>query len=62
MRSLRERIIAYADVCANLVAQLNELAELREQVRRAQLSPAMRKPNKQRPASVGRRGSRVHRR
>jgi len=55
MGSLQERIIAYADVCTNLLAQLNELAELHEQVRKAQLSPAMRKPLKQKPASVSRR-------
>ena len=38
MGSLRERIDAYADASANLVVQLNELDELREQVRQAQLS------------------------
>jgi hypothetical protein len=36
MGSLRERITAYADASANLLTQLNELAELREQVRKAQ--------------------------
>jgi len=55
MGSLKERIVAFGDACANLVAQLNELAELHEQVRKAQLSVAMRKPSKQRPASVSRR-------
>ena len=48
----QERIAAYADTCANLLAQLNELAELHEQVRKAQLSPAMREPLKQRPVRV----------
>lgn len=55
MGSLKERVVAFADACANLVAQLNELAELHEQVREAQLSLAMRKPLKQGPASVSRR-------
>jgi hypothetical protein len=39
MDSLRERIAAYVDVSANLLTQLNELDELRERVRKAQLSP-----------------------
>jgi hypothetical protein len=39
MDSLRERIVAYANASANFLAQLNELDELREQVRQAQLSP-----------------------
>jgi hypothetical protein len=38
MGSLRERIAAYADASANLITQLNELDELREQVSQAQLS------------------------
>jgi hypothetical protein len=38
MGSLRERIAAYVDVSANLLTQLNELDELRERVRKAQLS------------------------
>ena len=55
MGSLKERIVTFADACADLLAELNELAELHERVRKAQLSPATRKPLKQRPASVGRR-------
>ena len=39
MGLLRERIEAYAHASANLVVQLNELDELREQVRQARLSP-----------------------
>ena len=54
MISLEERINAFAEACANLLVQLNELAELHEQVRKAQLSPAY-KPLKQRPARVSRR-------
>jgi hypothetical protein len=38
MDPLRERIDAYAHLSAKLVVQLNELDELREQVRQAQLS------------------------
>jgi hypothetical protein len=39
MGLLRERIDAYADASVNLIVQLNELDELREQVRLARLSP-----------------------
>ena len=54
MGTLKERIAAYADASANLLNQLIELDELREQVRKAQLSRATPKPLK-RPASVNRR-------
>ena len=54
MGTLKERIAAYADASANLLIQLIELDKLREQVRKAQLSPATPKPLK-RPASVNRR-------
>ena len=54
MSSLRKRIAAYTDASANLLAQLNELDELREQVRQAERSLAMLKPLK-RPASIGQR-------
>lgn len=46
MSSLRERITAYANASANLLTQLNELDELRERVRRAQLSSRITKPLK----------------
>lgn len=55
MDSLQERIVAYANASANLLAQLNELNELREKVSKAQLSAAMSEPRKQRSASVERR-------
>ena len=55
MVSLEARIIACADACANLLAQLNELVELHERVRNAQLALAKRKPAKQRPISGSRR-------
>ena len=55
MSSLKERIDDFAEACANLLVQLNELAELHEQVRKAQLSPAAYKPLKQRPARFSRR-------
>jgi hypothetical protein len=35
MDSLQKRIAAYADASANLLAQLNELDELRERVKKA---------------------------
>ena len=54
MSSLRKRIAAYANASANLLAQLNELDELREQVRKAERSLAMLKPLK-RPASISQR-------
>jgi hypothetical protein len=38
MSSLREHIATYAKTSANLLTQLNELHELRERVRKAQLS------------------------
>ena len=64
MSSLQERIAAYAHMSANLLTQLNELDELRERVRKAQLSFTMPKPLKQRPISVNRRPPRLsyHRR
>lgn len=55
MDSLRDRIVAYANASADLLAQLIELDELRELVRKAQLSPALPKQPKQRTASVNRR-------
>jgi hypothetical protein len=55
MDSLQERIVAYANASANLLAQLNELNELREKVSKAQLSAAMSEPRKQRYARVERR-------
>ena len=55
MGSLQERITACANASANLLAQLTELDELREQVRKAELSPAIRKRPLKRPASVDRR-------
>jgi hypothetical protein len=55
MGSLQERIAACANAAANLLAQLSELDELREQVRKAQLSLALPKRPLKRPASVGRR-------
>jgi hypothetical protein len=55
MDSLRDRIVAYANASADLLAQLIELDELRELVRKAQLSPTLPKPPKQRTASVNRR-------
>jgi hypothetical protein len=38
MSSIKQRIAAYAAACANLRTQINELDELRERVREAQLS------------------------
>jgi hypothetical protein len=58
MSLLRERLAAHVTVIANLITQMNELDELRERVRKAQLSPTMPKPFKQGPASVTRRASR----
>ena len=55
MSSLEERINAFAEACANLLVQLNELAELHERIRKEQLAIAMRKPLKQRAESVSRR-------
>jgi hypothetical protein len=54
MGTLQERIAAYADASANLLIQLIELDELREQVRKAQLSLVVPKQLK-RPASINRR-------
>jgi hypothetical protein len=52
MGSLQERIAAYANASANLLTQLKELDELREQVKKAKkLSTATPKLVKQRPAS-----------
>jgi hypothetical protein len=64
MSSLEERINAFAEACANLLVQLNELAELHEQIRIKQIALAVREPLKQRPATVSRRvlGSRAYRR
>jgi hypothetical protein len=56
MGSLQERIAACANASANLLAQLTELDELREQVRKAEQSPAIRKRPLKRAASQ-RRGS-----
>jgi hypothetical protein len=59
MGSLEDRIAAYADTTANLIAQLTELTELREQVRKAQLSARDHgEPKKQRPVSANRRAPR----
>jgi hypothetical protein len=55
MRSFEQRIAAYAAASANLVTQLKELDQLRERVRKAQLSRVRPKRLKQRPASVNRR-------
>jgi hypothetical protein len=54
MSSLGMRIAAFANASANLLAQLNELDELRERIRKAELSLAMPKPRK-RPASIRQR-------
>ena len=54
MSSLRKRISAYAHASATLLAQLNELDELRERVRKAERSLAIAKPLK-RPASFSQR-------
>jgi hypothetical protein len=54
MSSLRKRIAAYANASAKLLAQLNELDELREQVRKAERSLAMAKPLK-RPVGISQR-------
>jgi hypothetical protein len=58
MSSLQERIASHADVVAKLITHLNELDELRERVRKAQLSTAVPKPPKQRPASMNGRAPR----
>ena len=59
MGSLQERIAAYANPSANLLTQLKELDELREQVKKAKkLSTATPKPLKQRPANFCRRALR----
>ena len=55
MGSLQERIAACANASANLLAQLTELDELREQVRKAELSPAIPRRSLKRSASVDRR-------
>jgi hypothetical protein len=52
MVSLKERIVNFTDACGDLLAQLNELAELHEQVRIKQLALAVGEPLKQRPGSV----------
>ena len=50
MGSLQERLAAYANASANLLTQLKELDELREQVKKAKkLSTATPKPQMQRP-------------
>ena len=57
MGSLQERIAALTAASANLLTQLNELDELRERVRKAQLlAHCGRKPLDRRPARVSRRG------
>jgi len=56
MGSLQERIAAYANPSANLLTQLKELDEPREQVKK--LSTATSKPLKQRPANFCRRALR----
>jgi hypothetical protein len=38
MSSIKQRTAAYIAACANLLTQMNELDELRERVRKAQLS------------------------
>jgi hypothetical protein len=53
MGSLQERIAAYADASANLLALLTELDELRERVRKAQLSTIV--TPKRGPSSCSRR-------
>ena len=59
MGSLQERLAAYANASANLLTQLKELDELREQVKKAKkLSTATPKPLKQRPANFCRRALR----
>ena len=59
MGSLQERIAAYANPSANLLTQLKELDELREQVKKAKkLSTATPKPQMQRPANFCRRALR----
>jgi hypothetical protein len=47
MSSIEQRIVAVTDSTANLVAQLRELDQLREQVRKALL---LRAPRLKRPA------------
>jgi hypothetical protein len=54
MGSLQERIAAYANTSANLLAQLKELDELREQLKRAK---KLATATQQKPASVYRRAS-----
>ena len=59
MGSLQERIAAYANPSGNLLTQLKELDELREQVKKAKkLSTATPKPQMQRPANFCRRALR----
>ena len=59
MGSLQERLAAYANASANLLTQLKELDELREQVKKAKkLSTATPKPQMQRPANFCRRALR----
>jgi hypothetical protein len=55
MGSLQERVAACANAFANLLAQLTELDELREQVRKAELSHAIPRRSLKRPASIDRR-------
>ena len=58
MGSLKERIAAYANASAKLIAQLKELDNLREQVKRAKkLYNAIPKSLKQRSTSSSRRTS-----
>ena len=58
MGSLRERVVAYANTSANLLAQLKELVELRERVKKAEkFCAAMHKSMKQKPASFYRKAS-----
>ena len=59
MGSLQERLAAYANASANLLTQLKELDELREQVKKAKkLFTATPKPLRQRPANFCRRALR----
>jgi hypothetical protein len=44
MTFLQQRLVAVADATASLIAQLDELNELRERVRKAQLS--VRRPRR----------------
>jgi hypothetical protein len=56
--SLQERITAYANASASLLAQLKELDELRSRIKKAKkLSNATPKPLKQKPACLYRRAA-----